>query len=347
MYSNWCGGEPNNADGAIGEDHAVTKWGGGSCWNDLRDGNFSGIGGYVVEFGTWTDPANQTFTNFYTGFVTHQIACSPATSPSAPVGINGSRTNAGVVSLSVTTGTGITADWYANLNGGNVLSGGSGTLSYTTPSISTTTTYYVQSRNVSTGCVSSSRTAVVATVNYPTPFTYSGNIYNSQNIGVSNVPVNLYYKLKSSGSYTLLQTYNTNASGSFTITTTLDILVYDFQITIESLSTADPTISDVIFFNNKVLNQNFASVDYYRMNSNGNSNLTITDIYLIFKKINGNQWPTGIPNYRIFTQSEWSNINSSSANFLSTYSGVQTMTISSPVAGGNTNFYLIRTGYSN
>ena len=347
MYSNWCGGEPNNADGAIGEDHAVTKWGGGSCWNDLRDGNFSGIGGYVVEFGTWTDPANQTFTNFYTGFVTHQIACSPATSPSAPVGINGSRTNAGVVSLSVTTGTGITADWYANSTGGNVLSGGSGTLSYTTPSISTTTTYYVQSRNVSTGCVSSSRTAVVATVNYPTPFTYSGNIYNSQNIGVSNVPVNLYYKLKSSGSYTLLQTYNTNASGSFTITTTLDILDYDFQITIESLSTPDPTISDVIFFNNKVLNQNFASVDYYRMNSNGNSNLTITDIYLIFKKINGNQWPTGIPNYRIFTQSEWSNINSSSTNFLSTYSGVQTMTISSPVAGGNTNFYLIRTGYSN
>ena len=347
MYSNWCGGEPNNADGTIGEDHAVTKWSGGSCWNDLRDGNFSGIGGYVVEFGTWTDPADQTFTNFYTGFVTHQIACSPATSPSAPVGINGSRTNAGVVSLSVTTGTGITADWYANSTGGNVLSGGSGTLSYTTPSISTTTTYYVQSRNVSTGCVSSSRTAVVATVNYPTPFTYSGNIYNSQNIGVSNVPVNLYYKLKSSGSYTLLQTYNTNASGSFTITTTLDILVYDFQITIESLSTPDPTISDVIFFNNKVLNQNFASVDYYRMNSNGNSNLTITDIYLIFKKINGNQWPTGIPNYRIFTQSEWSNINSSSANFLSTYSGVQTMTISSPVAGGNTNFYLIRTGYSN
>lgn len=347
MYSNWCGGEPNNADGAIGEDHAVTKWSGGTCWNDLRDGNFSGIGGYVVEFGTWTDPADQTFTNFYTGFVTHQIACSPATSPSAPVGTSGSRTNAGVVSLSVTTGTGISADWYANSTGGNVLSGGSGTLSYTTPSISTTTTYYVQSRNVSTGCVSSSRTAVVATVNYPTPFTYSGNIYNSQNIGVSNVPVNLYYKLKSSGSYTLLQTYYTNSSGLFTITTALDILDYDFQITIESLSTLDPTISDVIFFNNKVLNQNFTSVDYYRMDSNGNSNLTITDIYLIFKKINGNQWPSGIPNYRIFTQSEWSNINSSSVNLLSTYSGVQTMTISSPVAGGNTNFYLIRTGYSN
>jgi hypothetical protein len=340
QYNNWAPGEPNNSGG---EHYAVTKWN-GSQWNDLPNG-FSCP--YVIEYGTWTDPANQTFTNFYTGFVTHQIACSPATSPSVPTGINGSRTNAGVVSLSVTTGTGITADWYANSTGGNVLPGGSGTLSYTTPSISTTTTYYVQSRNVSTGCVSSSRTAVVATVNYPTPFTYSGNIYNSQNIGVSNVPVNLYYKLKSSVSYTLLQTYYTNSSGLFTITTALDILDYDFQITVESLSTPDPTISDAIFFNNKVLSQNFTSVDYYRMNSNGNSNLTITDIYLIFKKINGNQWPTGIPNYRIFTQSEWSNINSSSTNLLSTYSGVQTMIISSPVTGGNTNFYLIRTGYSN
>jgi hypothetical protein len=340
QYNNWAPGEPNNSGG---EHYAVTKWN-GSQWNDLPNG-FSCP--YVIEYGTWTDPANQTFTNFYTGFVTHQIACSPATSPSAPTGINGSRTNAGVVSLSVTTGTGITADWYANSTGGNVLTSGSGTLSYTTPSISTTTTYYVQSRNVSTGCVSSSRTAVVATVNYPTPFTYSGNIYNSQNIGVSNVPVNLYYKLKSSGSYTLLQTYYTNSSGLFTITTSLDILDYDFQITVESLSIPDPTISDAIFFNNKVLNQNFTSVDYYRMNSNGNSNLTITDIYLIFKKINGNQWPGGVPNYRIFTQSEWSNINSSSSNLLSTYSGVQTMTISSPVAGGTTNFYLIRTGYSN
>lgn len=339
QYNNWAGGEPNNAGG---EHYAVTKWN-GSQWNDLPN-NFSCP--YVIEYGTWTDPANQTFTNFYTGFVTHQIACSPATSPSTPVGVNGSRTNAGIVSLSVTTGTGITADWYANSIGGNVLSGGSSTLYYTTPSISTTTTYYVQSRNISTGCVSSSRTAVVATVNYPTPFTYSGNIYNSQNIGVSNVPVNLYYKLKSSGSYTLLQTYNTNTSGTFTINTNLNILDYDFQITIESLSTPEPTISDVIFFNNKVLNQNFESVDYYRMNSNGNSNLTITDIYLIFKKINGNQWPIGVPNYRIFTQSEWSNINSSNTNLLSTYPGVQSMTIT-PVNGGSTNFYLIRTGFTN
>jgi len=41
----------------------------------------------------------------------------------------------------------------------------SGSNNYTTPSISTTTTYYAEARNISTGDLSTSRTAVAATVN--------------------------------------------------------------------------------------------------------------------------------------------------------------------------------------
>jgi hypothetical protein len=344
-YSAWAGGEPNNSDGSIGEDHAVTKWNGNSNWNDLRDGNFSSVGGYVVEFGTWTDPANQTFTQFYTGFVTHQIACSPATSPSAPTGVDGSRTLAGTVSLSATTGTGITADWYANATGGNVLSGGSGTLSFTTPSISATTTYYVQARNSSTGCVSSTRTPVVATVNYPTPFTYSGTIYNSEGIGVQNITVKLYYKTKAGSTYTLLQTYNTNSSGVFTISTSLDIASYDFQVTIDGLTFSAPSTADAAIFNQKVLSQTFNAKDYYRMNTNGNSNLTISDVYLIYKRINGNAFT--VPSYRLFTNTEWSIINTSTSNLSATYPGTQTVTLTNPTAGGSSTFYLIKTGFAN
>ena len=65
QYNNWAGGEPNNSGN---EDYAVTKWGGGSQWNDLPNG-FSCA--YVVEFGTWTNPDDQTFTEFYTNSVTH------------------------------------------------------------------------------------------------------------------------------------------------------------------------------------------------------------------------------------------------------------------------------------
>ncbi len=65
QYNNWAPGEPNNSGN---EDYAVTKWGGGSQWNDLPN-NFSCA--YVVEFGTWTNPDDATFTEFYTNSVTH------------------------------------------------------------------------------------------------------------------------------------------------------------------------------------------------------------------------------------------------------------------------------------
>jgi hypothetical protein len=299
----------------------------------------------VIEYGTWTDPANQTFTNFFTGFVTHQIACSPATSPSAPNGVNGSRSLAGTVSLSANTSSGITVDWYANATGGNVLSGGLGTLSYTTPSISTTTTYYAQTRNISTGCVSSTRTPVIANVIYPTPFTYSGIVYNSEGVGVSNITVKLNYKTKASSTYTLFQTYTTNVSGIFSITTSLDIANYDFQVIIEGLSFPSPTSSDALFFNQKVLSQTFNGKDYYRMNTNGNANLTITDVYLIHKKINGGSW--SVPSYRLFTNTEWSIISSTTSNMLPTYPGTQAITLTNPTAGGSSTFYLIKTGYAN
>jgi len=64
QYNNWAGGEPNNSGN---EDYAVTKWN-GTQWNDLPNG-FNNP--YVIEYGTWTNPDNATFTEFYTNSVTH------------------------------------------------------------------------------------------------------------------------------------------------------------------------------------------------------------------------------------------------------------------------------------
>jgi hypothetical protein len=64
QYNNWAPGEPNNSGN---EDYAVTKWN-GSQWNDLPN-NFNNP--YVVEFGTWSNPDDQTFTEFYTNSVSH------------------------------------------------------------------------------------------------------------------------------------------------------------------------------------------------------------------------------------------------------------------------------------
>jgi hypothetical protein len=64
QYNNWAGGEPNNSGN---EDYAVTKWN-GSQWNDLPNGFWNP---YVIEYGTWTNPDDATFTEFYTNSVTH------------------------------------------------------------------------------------------------------------------------------------------------------------------------------------------------------------------------------------------------------------------------------------
>lgn len=339
QYNNWAPGEPNNSGG---EHYAVTKWG-GSQWNDLPN-NYNCA--YVIEYGTWTDPANQTFTDFFTGFVTHQISCTAAQAPAAPTAVNGSRMLAGTVGLSATPPAGSTVDWYANSIGGNVLASGLGVTNYTTPSISNTTIYYAQSRNTTSGCVSSTRTAVTATVNYPIPFTHSGFVYGAEGNGISNVSVKLFRKLNSESVFTLHGTYITSSTGQFTITTTLDISLYNFQIVVDALTVSNPIVSDAQFFNQKVLNQNFVSKDYYRMDINQNGILSITDVYLDYLKIVGLNFPAGTPTYRLFTSSEWNIINTSTNNLTSTYPGVQSLTITNPSVGGNTNLYLIRTGYA-
>jgi hypothetical protein len=69
-----------------------------------------------------------------------------------------SRCGTGTLALGATASAG-TINWYSALTGGASL--GTGT-SFTTPSISTTTTYYVDATNA--GCTSSPRIAVIATV---------------------------------------------------------------------------------------------------------------------------------------------------------------------------------------
>ena len=65
QYNNWAGGEPNNSGN---EDYPVTKWSGGTQWNDLPNGFYCA---YVIEYGTWSNPDDATFTEFYTNSTTH------------------------------------------------------------------------------------------------------------------------------------------------------------------------------------------------------------------------------------------------------------------------------------
>jgi len=88
--------------------------------------------------------------------------------PTAPTVTAGNRCGNGTVTLGASASAG-TLSWFAAATGGTALGTGA---SYTTPSISATTTYYVSS--TSNGCTSA-RTPVVATINPNPTVTNPGN----------------------------------------------------------------------------------------------------------------------------------------------------------------------------
>jgi hypothetical protein len=180
------------------------------------------------------------------------------------------------------------------------------------------------------------------------PFAYSGYAYSAENTGISGIPVKLYYKEKSQTAYTLYNTYNTDATGKYTITTSVSTSIYDFSIEISNLSFPPPGTTDAQYFNQKVLTQAFNARDYYRADANNNNLISIADIFLIYFRISGgiSSWTTySTPGYRIFDSSQWIVINGSNTNLKSTYPGLQVITLSNLTHNGTTNFYIIKTGY--
>ena len=179
------------------------------------------------------------------------------------------------------------------------------------------------------------------------PFSYSGYVYDSKGNGVQNIPVKLYYKTKAATSYTYLSTHNTDATGFYKLSTSKDTVSYDFQMRIETLTVASPTAGDADSFTSLIFNQGIVAEDYYRMDVNNNDKLTISDVYLTYMKMVGRPWRSGVPNYRLFTPSQWSTITSSSSNLKTILPGVQTYTITGLINKGSSNYYLIRTGHAN
>jgi hypothetical protein len=81
---------------------------------------------------------------------------------------------------------------------------------------------------------------------------------------------------------------------------------------------------------------------------NGDNRFTVSDIYSILARKSGllsSFTPT--PVSRIFNSTEWSAINSSTANLKISYPGLQSVTINSPVSGGSSNYYITRLGNTN
>jgi hypothetical protein len=266
---------------------------------------------------------------------------TPPNGGSVSSAVHATTTNSGTLTLSGYTGT--VVKWQRSTNSGVTW----------TDIVNTSTTYNYTNQTDATlfraqltsgtcgNAYSQSGMIVVA------PFVYSGYIYNSEVIGVPGIPVKFYYKDKTQSTYTLVGSFITDSNGKYTITSSLSTNLNDFRVVVDNLSVAAPSTIDAQYFNQKVLTQTFNAKDYYRMDANGNNNLTITDVYQIYYRLSGGigNWQFSVPTYRLFTSTQWSTISSSTSNLKSTISGVQSITLDSLISNDTTNLYLIRTGY--
>ncbi|MFM9841176.1 MAG: RHS repeat-associated core domain-containing protein [Cyclobacteriaceae bacterium] len=128
-----------------------------------------------VTTDNFTTPSISTTNTYYVTFHNGTCESTPRTAvtatvnalPVAPTFTAASRCGAGTVSLTASSATAGTFTWYSALTGGTVLQTSAAALttnSFTTPSISVTTTYYVTFKSAA-NCESTPRTAVTATVN--------------------------------------------------------------------------------------------------------------------------------------------------------------------------------------
>jgi len=181
-----------------------------------------------------------------------------------------------------------------------------------------------------------------------TQFAGSGTWNDLVNANSLNYVLEFDYIVTTS-SWTLYKTVYTDATGKYTISETTNPSI-EWYITID-IPTTITTISnnDAISANNKVISRTFNSLDYYRYDVNNDGVITISDVYYIYMKKNGrfSTWGGSLPNTRLFTQSQYNTINSSTSDLRSTYSGTSSITISTPTSGGSSSYYLINTGYSN
>lgn len=175
----------------------------------------------------------------------------------------------------------------------------------------------------------------------------------------------VYWKRPSQGGYSLQTdevggTTTTTSAWALQATSTTSVLgAYsfstpittgdEFYITFTPPVPTVPVLSDGTLTNSIVIgNTALKSVDYFRYDVNGDNRFTVSDVYSILARKSGLLSAfTPTPLSRIFSSTEWSTINLSTANLKASYPGVQSVTISSPTSGGSSNYYISRLGNTN
>jgi hypothetical protein len=189
-------------------------------------------------------------------------------------------------------------------------------------------------------------TTITGAVQPPQYFSHYGVVNDASGNGISGIPLELYKKSKSQTSYFLHDFYITDSCGNYSIVTNLDTTVYNFQLKLPHITLGfSPSPRDAAYYNEKIFSNLIKGKDYYMGDINRDNSITISDVYMIFQKINGNPWQNSTPSYLYFDSTIWNTIYQSTSNLRNLIPGSQFILIVDPISSDTTNFNLIRTGF--
>ncbi len=153
----------------------------GSNANTIQWWNASSGGSLLATSTSYTTPYISTTTTYYINSYNTSTGCASSripvnatiyTIPSVPSTVNDNTCyNQTAVLTAIPGANGNDILWYTASSGGSAIYQGA---TFTTPALTATTNYYAATLNTSNGCVSSSRTLAVATVD-PTPSAATGS----------------------------------------------------------------------------------------------------------------------------------------------------------------------------
>ena len=140
----------------------------------------------------------------------------------------------------------------------------------------------------------------------------------------------------------------TDATGKYTINKSTNPSV-EWYMTIDSLLMPPLLNADAQSVLSTVITNSVNAKKYYLQDVNNDSKITVSDSYYIYGMMSGRffNWLGTTPKYRLFTTAEWNIIKTSNLDLRTSYPGVQGVLINTPTNNGTSNFYLLRTGYTN
>ena len=162
---------------------------------------------------------------------------------------------------------------------------------------------------------------------------YKGKFVNVTGSAAKNLTVSLEKKLKTSSTWSYVQTSVTNSSGRFNFTNVeIDTTAWDVRIAVKGDTMSVGTIvsvSDAQRINQYVLGTKTPTgFDFYHSDANGDNKITISDVYSVYARVGGRftAFPNSVKDVLFFTQSEYNTINGSSTNYTSSIKGATNFT---------------------